>query len=205
MSRAPRATACAPSSRTSVRAFGSRRTNATEPPREGESDAASSPTLTGAAIASRAGTTSSAATAQIAAPTPNTTPGVLTVSTTPTSSGPPSVLTPSIQLETTFVAASSSGSLARPGATADCVGRVTVNATDGRTSSPYTASRGAPASIAAATTAQETAWPRYPTMSTLPGGYRSPKAASGGAPTAAGTSIAVASTPAAVTPPCAYA
>ena len=65
--------------------------------------------LTGAAIASRAGTTSSAATAQIAAPTPNTTPGVLTVSTTPTSSGPPSVLTLSIQLETTFVAASSSG------------------------------------------------------------------------------------------------
>src|SRR3954469_13221699 len=204
MSRAPSATACAPSSRTSVRAFGSRRTNVTEPPREGESDA-SSPTLTGAAIASRAGTTSRAATAQIAAPTPNTTPGVLTVSTTPTSSGPPSVLTPSIQLETTFVAASSSGSLARPGANADCVGRVTVNATDGRTSSPYTASRGAPASIAAATTAQETAWPRYPTMSTLPGGYRSPKAASGGAPTAAGTSIAVASTPAAVTPPCAYA
>ena len=75
----------------------------------------------------------------------------------------------------------------------------------GVTRSPYTTSRGALASIAAATTAQDTACPRYPTVSTLPGARRSPVAARGGAQTAARTSIAVTSTPAAVIPPCAYA
>ena len=118
-----------------MRAFGSARTNASEPPREDESSAASSSLRTRAAVASRAGATSSAAAAQIAAPTAKSIPGVLTVSTTPTSSGPPSVLTLSTHPETTFVAASSSGRLARPGANAACVGRVVVNAIEGRTRS----------------------------------------------------------------------
>src|SRR5690242_9540027 len=170
MSRAPSATACEPSSSTRTRAFGSRATNAAEEPNVGVSDVASPLPDTGAAIASRAARTSTAATAQIAAPTANSTPGVLTVSTTPTSNGPAKVLTLSIQLETTFVDANSSGRRARPGANDACVGRVTVNAIDGNTRSPYTTPLGAPESIATATSVQEAACARYPATSTLPGG-----------------------------------
>lgn len=67
------------------------------------------------------------------APTAKTVPGELTVSTTPTSRGPARVLTLSIQPETTFIAARSSGRVASPGANEACAGRVIVYATEGST------------------------------------------------------------------------
>ena len=57
---------------------------------------------------------------------------------TPVSAGPARVLTCSTQLATTFVAVSSSGTRARDGVTAACVGRVMVTAVAATVAHAYT-------------------------------------------------------------------
>ena len=117
---------------------------------------ASAPPAAGWA-ASRTGQSTIAHTRATAANTAITAPGPPTPMTMPAVSGPPTVPTPSLQLETTFAAVSSAGVRATLGSSADCVGRTIVNGTAATIAATYTAAGGAPASMTAAVTAMPSA------------------------------------------------
>jgi hypothetical protein len=95
----------------------------------------SEPAVAAAGLTFLSGITRAAPSRQPKLASANTIASEPTASTTPASAGAASMLRLSIQPDATFVAVSSSGVRARPGAKADCVGRVIVNATDGPTSS----------------------------------------------------------------------
>ncbi len=122
--------------------------------------------------------------------------------TRPASTGPPTTPTPSLQLDTTFAAVSSSGVRATLGRSAACVGRAIVNGTAATIAAAYTTSGGAPASITAAVAPMPAAWPTYPATSTRPGGYRSARPANTGAAITHGASCTAATSAATVVPPC---
>lgn len=110
-----------------MRDCGSRRISAGPSPKNDARASGSSGSAAGTAF--RSGVTSRAPTAQ---PTPaqaKTVAGEPMPSSTPASTGATSTLMPSTVPETTFVAASSRGVRARPGANAAWVGLVIVNAT----------------------------------------------------------------------------
>ena len=110
-----------------MRDCGSRRSSFGPSPKTAARSAGSADTTSGTAL--RSGVTSSAPIAQPTPASAKTVAGELRPSTTPVSTGATSTLIPSTVPDATFVAASSRGVWASPGAKAACVGLVIVNET----------------------------------------------------------------------------
>ncbi len=121
----PIATNWAPSIPTSVRAAGS--STSTRKPST-SSDNGLVPASAEAAAGPSIGATRAAPPSTSSPIDRNTQPGPAVASRTPASAGATSTLTLSVQPKTTFDAVSSSGTRASAGASAACVGRVTVTA-----------------------------------------------------------------------------
>ena len=132
--------------------------------------------------------TSSADHTNVPAQTPSTSSTLVAATSTPPSAGPTKIETLSIVLEVTFVAVSSSGSVASSGSSADFAGSNAVPTTFLSDEASSTTISGAPTSTSSALHATMTARSTSLTTITRTRGKRSPSVDANGAATAAGPS-----------------